>query len=138
MVEVNELRIGNLVTDEFYHSFNTLIIVESINDKGINLSIEDDGNWSELAQHFIVPEYVFTELFGVPIDENWLLKLGFKKTIGNWDFCNRMSALNVNARFFTNMCYFEIGGIYIGEIKYVHRLQNIWHSLSNGQEILNK
>ena len=46
-MDVKELRIGNLVTDEYYEHFNTLITVESISEKGINLRIEDDGNYPE-------------------------------------------------------------------------------------------
>ena len=39
-----DLCIGNLVTDEFYDSFKTIITVNSIDERGINLEIEDDGN----------------------------------------------------------------------------------------------
>lgn len=77
-MEAKELRLGNLVTDEWFESFKTIITVESIDAAGINLMIEDDGNWSELAQHTIVPEYKFDQLHGIPLTEEWLLKLGFK------------------------------------------------------------
>ena len=40
-----DLCIGNLVTDEFYDSFKTIIKVNSIDERGINLEVEDDGNY---------------------------------------------------------------------------------------------
>lgn len=54
-----ELRIGNVLSDEF--GFSTYV-VESINSKGINLHIADDGNWAELAQNWIEPEISFDKI----------------------------------------------------------------------------
>ena len=84
MIESKELRIGNLVTDEFYDSFKTIIEVDSISDRGINLFIEDDGNYPECAGTWIEPEKRFDTIFGIPLTEEWLLKFGFekKKTVG--------------------------------------------------------
>lgn len=78
-MKASELRIGNLVTDEWYPDFNKTITVESICDTGINMTIEDDGNWSELAQHYLVPEYKFEKLRGIPLTEEKLLSLGLIK-----------------------------------------------------------
>jgi hypothetical protein len=75
MINASELRIGNLVTDEFYGSFKTIIKVESINDKGINLAIEDDGNYPECASRWIEPYYKFNELYGIPLTEELILKI---------------------------------------------------------------
>lgn len=71
----------------------------------------------------------------IEITEAYLVLLGFKIIKGDWQYYKNMSALKVYARVNSRRLYFEIGGIYMGEIKYVHRLQNIWHSLSNGQEL---
>lgn len=58
-MDAKELRIGNWVTDEFYDHFKTVMKVTSINEKGINLTVQNDGNYPELADHFIEPEYTF-------------------------------------------------------------------------------
>lgn len=79
MITKDEIQTGNILTDEFYPSFNTLIVVNSINDKGINLEIQDDGNIVELAQHTIEPEYTFDKLRGIPITPERLTEwCGFK------------------------------------------------------------
>ena len=73
MLRPEEIRIGNKVTDQYYDSFKTIIIVDSINDKGINLRIQYDGNWPELTQTWIEPDYSFDELYGIPILEEHLV-----------------------------------------------------------------
>lgn len=78
MIHPSELTIGSLVTDEYYDTFKTIIKVESINDKGINLCIEDDGKWAEIAQIWIAPEYyTFDKLRGIPLTEDILIRCGF-------------------------------------------------------------
>lgn len=59
MIQPQELRIGDYVTDEFYENFKTIIEVDSITKKGINVFIEDDRNYPEIAQSWIEPEYTF-------------------------------------------------------------------------------
>ena len=73
----NELRIGNLVTDEFWDTFQKTITVESINDKGINLSIENSDDYPEMQDHWIEPYYEFDKLRGIPLTEDWLKRFGF-------------------------------------------------------------
>ncbi len=77
-MEAKELRIGNLVTDKFYEDFKTIIEVESISDKGINLMIEDDGRYPEVAQTWIEPEYRLDTIFPIPLTEEWLEKFGYR------------------------------------------------------------
>ena len=52
MIYIKDLRIGSIITDEYYDSFKTVIKVESVNQYGINLYIEDDGNYPEMAQQW--------------------------------------------------------------------------------------
>lgn len=82
MIEAKELRFGNVVTDEFYESFKTIITVESINEKGINLNIEDDGNYPELSQRWIEPDNRFDTLFGIPLTDEWIVNFGLSKENG--------------------------------------------------------
>ena len=76
-VTFRDLCIGNLVTDEFYNSFKTIIKVDSIDERGINLEIEDDGNYPECSQRWIEPYYRLDTLRAIPISEELLLKLSF-------------------------------------------------------------
>lgn len=133
-MEAKDLRIGNLVTDEWFDSFKAIITVDSINDKGINLTIEDDGNWSELAQHFIVPEYNFDKLRGIPLTEDWLLKFGFEK-IDNGSY----PVFHKDNFYFELVNHKKIGFIFPKywsiKIEYVHQLQNLYYALT-GQELM--
>lgn len=135
----SELRIGNYVTDGYYDTFKTVIEVESINEKGINLLIEDDGRWAEISDRWIEPEYRFDLLFGIPLTKEWLLKFGFDFSIDTW-------YLKGVAIWETECCDAkgneEIGFFYelrdVGmmdmNIKYVHQLQNLYFSLT-GEEL---
>ena len=42
MINSRELRPGNKAPDKYYDSFKTIINVESINEVGVNLAIEDE------------------------------------------------------------------------------------------------
>jgi len=134
MVKASELRIGNLVTDEFFDSFKTFIKVESINDKGINLEITDDCNWSELAQHFITPEYEFSQLRGISLTEEILLKCGFEKNGRDYENCSN-NGIVFEIRFVSDCFYLvtqEEWG-YNGFL-YLHQLQNLYFALT-GEEL---
>ena len=133
-MKASELRIGNYVTDEFYDSFKSIFEVDSINEKGINLLIEDDGNWTELAERWIGCEYDFNDLHGIPLTEQWLIDFGFKKINGKY--------FKVGFQLKGNKVIDDIGyhfkreGLSI-EISYVHQLQNLYHSLT-GEELVKK
>lgn len=122
-----ELRIGNLVTDEFYDTFKSVIEVESINEKGINLEIEHSNDYPEMQNHWIEPYYPFEKLYPIPLTEEWLIKFGFeKRSAGYWD-----NATMEIFQYSTGNFYLSINAEYTeGErIEYVHTLQNISHSL---------
>lgn len=132
-MNANELRIGNLVTDEWFESFKTIITVESVNDKGINLVIEDDGKWLEIAQHFIVPEYTFDKLRGIPLTEEWLLKFGFEKD-KNVEYFYNKELLTISLPTELNKpkgrVYFNSWAIIEEMPKYVHQIQNLYFALT--------
>lgn len=122
IITVRDLCIGNLVTDEFYDSFKTIIKVDSIDERGINLEIEDDGGYPECAQTWIEPYYRLDTLRPIPISEELLLKLG---------------AVNLDSKEFPS---FNLNGLQINyviglwieyvsrvEIKGLHHLQNIFY-----------
>ena len=132
-MKANEIRIGNFVTDEFYESFSTIIEVESINEKGINLLIEDDGKWAEISDRWIEPEYKFDLLFGIPLTEEWLLKFGFVKIRG----LHLCKGYTINSGEY--LVYIDDRGVYLKTnknivIKYVNQLQNLYFALT-GEEL---
>lgn len=129
-MKATELRQNNLVTDEFYETFKTIIKVNSINDKGINLEIVDDGNWSEIAQRWIEPEYTFDKLRPIPLTEEILLKIknvsldefnaefGLRKIykLGTGNLKFELNGNEVAVYFMDNLICFK---------KYLHQLQNM-------------
>lgn len=147
-----ELRIGNLVTDEFYDSFKTVIEIDSINESGINLLIEDDGRWLEIAEHFIVPEYSFDKLKPIPLTEEWLLKFGFEisryqkprgqicgiELYAGWDYAFIRVGFKTDfiIRFYKGR--FKLEPFYSCEIKHVHQLQNLYFALTGEELKINK
>jgi hypothetical protein len=121
-VNPRDLCIGNLVTDEFYKDFYNIIKVESIDNEGINLDIVDDGNWPEVAQRWVEPDYKFSALRAIPISEELLLNLGAVK-LSFKDFpCFNLKGMQIN---FVNGLWIE----YVSriEIKGLHHLQNIFY-----------
>lgn len=129
-----ELRIGNLVCDQWYDSFKTIITVESINDKGINLELEDDGNWSELAQHWIAPEIKFEELRGIPITSEWLERASIQQDIdGFWKLTDDILLGQGSNDKFLAYAYDLVENVipFGKQIEYVHQLQNIFHWATN-------
>jgi len=132
MIEAKDLRIGNLVTDEFYENFNTIITVHSINKEGVNLEIEDDGNWAECAQRWIGVEYKFDKLFGIPLTPEILEKCGFAKLPNCFD-CERFHIAKEDEADYW-WCFFNKNGAFINKIKYLHQLQNLYFALT-GEEL---
>ena len=121
MIDSRELRIGNWVTDEFFDTFKTFIKVDSINNKGINLEIEDDGKWAEIAKIWIGCEYNFESLFGIPLTEEILLKCGFGKWLGLYS--QNTFTLSTN-----NHIEYEHTQTSV-KIKYLHELQNLYFAI---------
>jgi len=134
-MDVKELRIGNLVTDEYYEHFNTLITVESISEKGINLRIEDDGNYPECAKTWIEPDDRIDKLRGIPLSDELLEKTGAHKIkhihgYSFFSFHNRKC--NVALDIYETRT--EFNGRTIKHIEFLHQLQNAW-SIITGKEL---
>ena len=136
MIDSRELRIGNYVTDQFFDTFKTFIKVYSINNKGINLEIEDDGKWAEIAKIWIGCEYSFKSLFGIPLTEEILLKCGFSITesifhdnTNAYEIKSWGRIVLINGILQSDEFYFLDG--LSTEIKYLHQLQNLYFALTN-------
>jgi hypothetical protein len=72
-------------------------------------------------------------LSGLPLNEEWLLRLGASKSFENWQYTIPVGAITLHFRCNTEW-YSELGGIYLGsKIKYVHQLQNLYFALTNSE-----
>ena len=137
-VSVTELRIGNLVeldNKESWLSFANLpMIVTEIDSK---LSQKEKEIWNK-SDGTISLKYKY-ETFNqfsqfikpIPLTEEWLLKFGYEK---DGEFFDNETRLN----FWTNKNTFN--GILadwadktIGEVKYIHQLQNLYYALTGSE-----
>jgi len=114
-MDANQLRIGNLV----YFG----IVKEPIKI----LSINPNSSTIEMAEP-------------IPLSEEWLLKFGFGKmempeSEVNEYICDYFNWTNFQLHRKSNYNYFlsSWSDSIIGEIKYVHTLQNIFYCLTGGE-----
>ncbi len=124
-VKINSLSVGNyLKKDGVVVKIDARSIFDIWNEKGI-------------IKHGYEP---------ILLTEEWLLKLGFNKEyhhdyigidVGDTDFV--LTYPNVIGEFWEHFIFqFEAGGVSkLKEIKYVHELQNLFHSLT-GTELTRK
>lgn len=110
-MKVNELRIGNYVN---YIGHETQITGTSIG----YVSTLSSGS---LNQGQVEP---------IPLTEEWLLKLGFKKTY-SLNYEGQIGAMAIMARISSGKLYLEVPyGIYLGDtIQFVHDYQNLYFAL---------
>lgn len=133
MIKPNELRIGNLVTDEFYTDFKRVITVESIYKTGINISPADDGKPYGMHTGIIVEDYTFEQLRGIPLTEEWLIKFGFRYIEEGW-------AKYSDLILYSPSHSFPVASMRKGRlvssfgIEYVHKLQNHYFEIT-GEEL---
>jgi hypothetical protein len=147
-LQPNELRVGNLVTDEFYPDFERIITVESIGEKGINLSASDDNAPYGMHNGIIEYDMLFESLRGIPLSEEWLIKLGFEP---NGVFKSMRLPVDELTKFGTRSFivvahdsetwieliernvhdkYTELQTGMLQSCKYVHQLQNLYFALT--------
>lgn len=135
-MKANELRIGNLITDEWYSDFKNIIVVDSINSKGIDLFIQDDGNWAEIAQTWIEAEMPFDSLRGIPLTEELLLSFGFNPDSILKELYHISEYYINDFRIVCNHHPFHVENCGIN-IEYVHELQNLYFALT-GEELVRR
>lgn len=119
MIQVNELRIGNLVTSKTWKGAHKIDSISLIED-GFQLIIKG------YAHDFIQGKYV--EIEPIPLTEEWLVKLGLQKSYNEWvtaDFKFCMEVIE-GELFFTGG-----EGVKLSRsIEHVHQLQNLYYSLT--------
>ena len=135
-LEAKDLRIGNLVTDEYYANFKTINEVCDINKKGIDLFIDDDGNYPECADTWIEANFKIEDIRGIPITEDWFAKLHETVIVDAKNkYCEigRFKLIWKDAYKYWYVVDLETG-IYMTKIEFVHEWQNFW-SVMNGEEL---
>lgn len=115
-----DLRIGNYVT------FNNddLILVKSIFEKGVHDEYYNGYNYYDIKP--------------IPLTEQWLVDFGFKKNKNNWKELYLGLASISWERLAGLVLVLETERIYMPHIKYIHSLQNLFHTLTGQELTLNK
>ncbi|MFA5301030.1 MAG: hypothetical protein WC389_22790 [Lutibacter sp.] len=118
-----ELRIGNIV-----HIGGLDTQIAEIFDDGITTTL--NGHQYEYMYHFIEP---------IELTESWLLKFGFYYIDDDDEFLARpvlIEALKLNSDSsdFFKTCSLRIHKNLTIEVRYVHRLQNLYFELT-GEEL---
>ncbi len=133
-MEANELRIGNYVYPYADNKYYVPVKVESINSEGINIclfmdQIDEDYQFKELGSEE-------NQLSPIPLTEEWLVKLGFKKITDNANSIGDYSYYKYKG--VETSCIGKYGITIDGAdsilIKHVHQLQNLYHALT-GEEL---
>ena len=136
-MKATELRVGNYVIENEYKNIDC--VVESINDNGINIELENMG--SAYHQYQEITQTNFEDLSPIPLTEQWLkdfdwvmessllsyikfprYKDGEKKSKGS-DIGFNLEEMRFTIQHFEEgerLTYIEIGRV----IKYVHEFQN--------------
>jgi hypothetical protein len=139
MIDIKELRIGNLVNRPFYNPCPKnegiayeICTIDFISRNKVNVKIKKNR----------IIKYNIADLTPVEITEDLLLKLGFELNYNS--AISRKFNLKKDCRFdysFSTVASihnsgFRFKGSYF-DIKYIHRLQNFYFALTNEELILN-
>lgn len=130
MIDIHELRIGNLV---YAYPFRIIKVSEITNLK----SVLNEGDESE-------EPFADEELDGIPITQEILEKCGFEKTGNDWKLKNTDNSRdNTNYieqdenKFTYVVADFGWDGGYDVEVKYVHQIQNLYFFLTGTELEIN-
>lgn len=151
MIQADELRIGNYVL--IYRTLSTVTGIHR-SDKSIVVNPDDEKNNLQkyiddcIAQTMgcieveneddnVVPFYSEKYIEGVPLTEEWLLKLGLAKSsiVGRFDFAG-LNLQSNDGYFYLDYTdqYGEQEWCMEHKMKYVHQLQNLYFALT-GEEL---
>jgi hypothetical protein len=116
-MKAQELRIGNLVYSKEYKKVVKVCLVgkESI-DVELNAPINN----------------CITHYKPIPLTEEWLLKLGFKKQANDhFNLSNCFKVLIIEDYAHIQWCGIPLRNS--GKIQHIHQLQNLFYSLTNSE-----
>jgi len=142
MIRATELRIGNIVGMNLSKYPNNWFVILEVADS--NIKTTDDW-WTPFKRGRETSFYQPEDMEGIPITEEWLLKLGFKK----WDsgdncYIKKYHAqgelivfnwltLAAQASDVKEGEYYFMFHNLIHIIKYVHQLQNLYFALTGNE-----
>lgn len=122
MIELSELRIGNLVLGPLKKDFGTVKRIETV----------------VLIQHSLGHEDYFSpkEINPIPLTEEWLQRFGFKSDQNRFymsvesDYGGGIDSLIVPGESVTVSCFDCDDGRIGAKFPYVHQLQNLYFALT--------
>jgi hypothetical protein len=129
MIKANELRIGNWIMDrggkmwqiDHWEEPDVVATKQPI--------IGDHPVFGTMYGHPLT-EYI-THLQPIPLTPEILEKAGFTKMGGSFSF--REFTITANYDLIIDGSSYDYTGVYWGKIEYLHRLQNIIHSLTGDE-----
>lgn len=131
MIEPTELRIGNCVQRE-----NEVIVVDAIVEFEINVWFSEEYDNEERLRGWSKSNgFSCADINGIPLTEEWLLKLGFHNRYPEYYSIEIEEKRYLDFFMKDNMA--SILGVVLtnnNEIRHVHQLQNLYFALM-GQEL---
>ena len=115
-MDIKELRIGNYLQGQ-----TTVVVSAILRDN----RVEIEGNSSSFT--------VGVCLIPIPLTEDWLIKLGFKKNGNSYWFNNYMDITRLHTKDGRELLMMAFTD-YSFELKSVHQLQNLYFALT-GEEL---
>lgn len=114
MIQINELRIGNLIQEGK---------VEQIDNSIDEVYYSGDGCYLSAFCCNLNP---------IQLTEEWLLKLGFVKKLANYELEN--FRFNISKPFnYDGFLFCEEYSVITDRIKHVHQLQNLYFALTGAE-----
>lgn len=114
----SELRIGNWV---YITDISTHLFYKEETQINIHNMMYLCGESKEPIDYEIEP---------IPLNEEWLLKFGFEKKLGNYELENFRFNINKPINF-DGFLFCEGYSVITDKIQYVHQLQNLYFALTN-------
>lgn len=136
MIKASELRVGNAVEVNLKSNDEAIshtVIIESLNDRGINLSSHAENVNADTVFSQIVCQWLFEHISGIPLTPEILEKCGFNPFLHNFEKSIKISySLHDNFAYVGNST--STSGTSVKNIKHLHQLQNLYFALT-GEEL---
>lgn len=131
-MKASDLRIGNLVKRYLGANEYKPIVLKSISDTGEFTYIDQDEKTLYLVRNN------FKGLEPIDLTKEWLLKMGFQFPESEFEgeiIVNKESRFSaIRAKGFYSVGLAGSFGLFLTKLKYVHEVQNLYHSVF-GEEL---
>lgn len=124
----NELRIGNFVGNDIHH-----FCIEELKTMKANIMRLETLNGTIARNIYKSCHKPYDELWGIRIDDRWIVKFGFEKSLDTFTILNYAISYH-NGIIYIDYGINSEGEIELEHIKYVHQLQNLYFGLT-GEEL---